>query len=190
MNRQIWKKLLMYFPAVCLMIVIFLFSSQPAEESSAESSRIVGMVLHFWETIRGIKFSAQEFALWAEKIHTPVRKLAHMTEYAVLSLSIFIPSMAQHTEGLYILVDSEKKKRMWKKAAWAKLVLVSMAVVLVYAATDEFHQLFVEGRSGKLTDVLIDGCGAILGIFAFLLFWKILEAAQFGRKQSKKKAVR
>lgn len=190
MNRQTWKNCLMYLPAVGLMIVIFFFSSQPAEESSTESSRIVGMVLHFWESIRGIKFSAQEFTFWAEKIHTPVRKLAHMTEYAVLSLSIFVPAVVQHTKVLYHWTDDEKKKRIWKKAAWAKLVLVSMAVVLTYAATDEFHQLFVEGRSGKLTDVLIDGCGAILGIFAFLLFWRILEIVGFERKQSKKKNIR
>lgn len=189
MNKQIWKKNLMYLPAVCLMIVIFLFSSQPAEESSAESSRIVSMVLHFLENIRGIRFSAQEFSFWAEKIHTPIRKLAHMTEYAVLSWTIFFPAVLQHTERLYERADDEKK-RVWKKAVWAKLIFASMAVVLGYAATDEFHQLFVEGRSGKLTDVLIDGCGALLGIFAFLLFWKILETVGFERKQSKKNTMR
>jgi len=36
----------------------------------------------------------------------------------------------------------------------------SFAVTVIYAATDEIHQLFVEGRACMLSDVLIDSCGA------------------------------
>ena len=32
-----------------------------------------------------------------------------------------------------------------------------------YAATDEFHQLFVPGRSGQMTDVMIDSVGCLIG---------------------------
>ena len=38
-----------------------------------------------------------------------------------------------------------------------------MLVAVAYAVTDEVHQLFVPGRSGRITDVLIDGAGAVVG---------------------------
>lgn len=42
------------------------------------------------------------------------------------------------------------------------------------AATDEIHQLFVSGRSGRITDVLIDGCGAVAGTLIILLISRII----------------
>ena len=33
-----------------------------------------------------------------------------------------------------------------------------------YAATDEFHQLFVPGRSGQVSDVILDSAGAAIGV--------------------------
>lgn len=189
MKERIWKNFIMYLPAVCLMIAIFWFSSQPGEESSAESSRIVHSLLHVLEIVRGKAFSAEEAAFWAEKIHTPVRKLAHMTEYAVLSWSLVFPAVLQKGEALYEQPADMRQKRVWRKTVWAQLVFHSMAVVLGYAATDEFHQLFVEGRSGKVTDVLIDGCGALCGILVFLFFWNFLETWRFRRRKLKQKIM-
>ncbi len=37
-------------------------------------------------------------------------------------------------------------------------------VTLLFAAADEYHQSFVNGRAGQLTDILIDGGGAVIGI--------------------------
>lgn len=175
MKKLQWKQIRMYLPSVFLMVVIFLFSSQPAEESSAESSIIVNFVLHSLEYIRRIKFSSEEFIYWAEMIHTPIRKIAHMTEYAVLACTIFIPTLICNRESLW---ESAKEKYIWKypinKKRLKKIYLKSIAAAMLYACTDEFHQLFVEGRSGKITDVFIDTCGAGLGILGVLLLWKIM----------------
>ena len=35
-------------------------------------------------------------------------------------------------------------------------------MTFLYACTDEFHQLFVPGRAGRFTDVLIDTTGGII----------------------------
>lgn len=172
-KKQI-KKSLMYLPAVLLMTVIFWFSSKPAVESSAESSRVVNFVLHSIEYIRGSAFSSIEFANLAEKIHTPIRKLAHMTEYALLAWTIFIPTLFWNKEKL-LERKTQIKPVTWKllnKKVLRIIFLGSILVVMLYACTDEVHQLFVEGRSGKITDVLIDTCGAILGILGFLLLWR------------------
>jgi VanZ family protein len=66
-----------------------------------------------------------------------LRKLAHMTEYAILAV-LFL-----RATGSY---------------AWA------FALAVTYAATDEFHQLFVRGRHGSPLDVGIDAIGALAGL--------------------------
>jgi len=56
-----------------------------------------------------------------------------------------------------------------------KQVLFSGGMGIIYAITDEIHQLFVPGRSGKLEDVLIDTIGVWIGICVLLFFVKIIE---------------
>ena len=46
---------------------------------------------------------------------------------------------------------------------------VSVLVVMMYACTDEIHQLFVPGRTGMATDVLIDTTAGLVGAGIFLL---------------------
>ena len=50
-----------------------------------------------------------------------------------------------------------------------------IAFCILYAASDELHQLFVDGRGAQVKDVLIDSAGSIVGvgIFDFLLTNKI-----------------
>ena len=47
-------------------------------------------------------------------------------------------------------------------------------IAALYAASDEIHQLFVPGRSGQLSDVILDSAGALAGVAAFtVLCWLI-----------------
>ena len=50
----------------------------------------------------------------------------------------------------------------------------SCAVCLLYAASDEIHQLFVPGRSGEVRDVMIDFSGAVLGIALSMLVFLLI----------------
>jgi VanZ family protein len=52
----------------------------------------------------------------------------------------------------------------WRSKLWALWVACT-----AYAATDEFHQLFVSARGGRVTDVLIDAGGATAA--ALLVAW-------------------
>lgn len=76
-----------------------------------------------------------------------------MSEYAVLAI-------------LFGLTIREYQKEPW--------LLLALAATAAYAATDEFHQLFVPGRSGQLKDVLIDTAGGALGLglLALILYLK------------------
>lgn len=56
-----------------------------------------------------------------------------------------------------------------------KRIGFSFLIGVEYAALDEIHQLFVEGRSGQVTDVLIDSIGIFLGICFVLIIYKIVQ---------------
>jgi VanZ family protein len=74
-----------------------------------------------------------------------LRKLAHVTEYAVLTA-------------------------LWWRALQAlnvpRPLLAAMLLSVAYAATDEFHQTFVDGRRGTPVDVLIDSIGITIAALA------------------------
>ncbi|MFC1646422.1 VanZ family protein [Candidatus Omnitrophota bacterium] len=45
-----------------------------------------------------------------------------------------------------------------------KVLISSLLLAILYAVSDEFHQMFVPGRFASLSDLLCDGIGAIIGI--------------------------
>ena len=47
---------------------------------------------------------------------------------------------------------------------WKKIFAWSLALSILYASTDEYHQLFAAGRRGAPLDVTIDGVGAWLAL--------------------------
>lgn len=86
-----------------------------------------------------------------------IRKLAHFLVYAALGFFSFL------TVERY---RNEIKKPKRRVVSFA----VSLMFCLLYATSDEIHQLFVEGRSGSVADVLLDFLGSISGaVFALLL---------------------
>lgn len=78
-----------------------------------------------------------------------IRKCAHMLEYFVL--------------GVLVVLAFQKQKQL--NSVW-----ICLLFCMLYACSDEFHQLWVSGRSGQLQDVLIDTIGALVGI---RLSWKL-----------------
>lgn len=82
--------------------------------------------------------------------HFLLRKAAHLAEYAVLALL----ALRAGRRSLRPTATGWS----WKAAGLALLISVG------YAATDEFHQTFVRGRTPSPGDVLIDGTGAALAL--------------------------
>ena len=78
-----------------------------------------------------------------------LRKLAHVTEYAVLT---FLWWRALHGLGLRAALPA------------------AIAISLLYACTDEFHQTFVDGRHGTPVDVGVDAIGMAIAAAAITLY--------------------
>ena len=53
---------------------------------------------------------------------------------------------------------------LWYRALGAGRLVAAVAITLAYAATDEYHQTFVEGRHGSAVDWLIDAVGVVIAI--------------------------
>lgn len=83
-----------------------------------------------------------------EKVSLIVRKCAHVSEFFILGILVIN------------LISKYNVKYSY---------LISFIVCVLYASSDEFHQLFVSGRSGQVTDVLIDLIGVVLGLSIYCL---------------------
>ena len=126
------------------MCVIFSASSDTM--SFQRSSRIIGPLVRWLfpdlaeDTVQGIVMF--------------VRKCAHLTEFGLLALLLWRA----------VRKPPRPDTPAWR---WSEAGL-ALALAAVYAATDEFHQLFVPSRHGCVQDVMLDTTGAA---FALLCLW-------------------
>jgi VanZ family protein len=146
------------------MVLIFRFSAQPAEKSELTSGTISYRVASVVDSCLGKQWDESEKLAYAAKLDHPIRKAAHMTEYAILGC-IFV---------LFFAGFPTLRKRIWS---------ISLIATALYAASDEIHQLFVQGRSGRFLDVCIDTAGALIGLLLLYFIQKKI------RKHCEKKRI-
>ena len=139
-----------FIPMLCMMFLIWGFSANSGEVSSRQSQGIVSHIVDFVEDITDITLSAEEQFIWEERIHTPVRKLSHITEYMIFTLTVAFP-LSQYFKNVKLI------RR------------ITFIFCILYASLDEIHQRFIPGRSGQFRDVIIDGIGIGIGIFIYSL---------------------
>ena len=135
-----------WLPVLVWMSIIFCGSSDSA--SFQHSSRIIEPFL------RWIVPNVSEATV--HTVVVAVRKMAHLTEYAVLALLLWRALASRLNEGFW----------PWRWADATRTVLL----VILYAASDEFHQSFVPSRDASVRDVLVDTLGGLLGL---TLLWII-----------------
>lgn len=132
------------------MAIIFYFSAQPADTSSHLSGGFSEKVVSGYSKVVGNHWTKKEILDYASIIEYPIRKLAHMSEYALLSLLIFFATKQ--------ILERKGKEISFKRAG--VFAIVGSAI---YAITDEVHQYFVPGRSCRMFDVGVDTFGAVIG---------------------------
>ncbi|MCI8681713.1 MAG: VanZ family protein [Lachnospiraceae bacterium] len=146
------KKLFTGLLALAWMGIIFAFSAQSAVESSQTSQSVSYQIAEWQNRLFGLEKTEEELLEQAEGMQLVIRKGAHMSEYALLAILL----------GLHLGCYSFSDK---------KVLLWAFAAAVCYAATDEFHQLFVPGRAGRITDVCIDGAGCLAGVIFYYAVW-------------------
>lgn len=146
------------------MTVIFLFSAEDGKTSGQTSGKVTHAVAQTVVPDFKEKPAAEQTKI-VKKMEFPIRKLAHMTEFASLGLLLF----------LFL--------QTWKGNLWLRY-FASLGLTAIYAASDEFHQYFSDGRGAQFTDVLIDLSGALISCTLLLLLILLL------RYRKKKTAAR
>lgn len=131
-----------YLPLIAWLLFISFASSD--DFNAGNTSRIIGPLI-LW-----LFPSTSPETL--EVVHHITRKIAHFIEYAILG---FLAARAFRTSPHPAI------KRRW--------FLICVALVVIYALLDEYHQSFVPSRTASIVDSMIDMAG---GLTALIIVWK------------------
>mgnify|MGYP003225603204 FL=1 len=141
------------------MVFIFYMSGKTGQESSGQSGKISLFITDLLEKVR--QDSPQEMQNLQDILELVIRKAAHVTEYAILFLLSYLATVK----------ISMSQSRFYNRS-------IAVLISLLYACSDEMHQLLVPGRSGKMIDVGIDMAGVLIVLICMILSkntkWKII----------------
>ncbi|MFJ8064743.1 VanZ family protein [Psychrobacillus sp. NPDC096426] len=141
------KKILSYIAVILWMALIFYFSHQPAHESNELSTELTEVIVTAVEKV------APHSDFIVGNLNHLVRKNAHFFIYLVLGVLLIHSLRLSGVLGY-------------------KGMGLALFICVMYAISDEVHQLFVPGRGAQLRDVVIDSAGAFvgIGIYVVILF--------------------
>jgi VanZ family protein len=141
--------LLPWLIVVIWMLLIFNLSSQPAQNSDKLS---IGVTEKVVETVENVTPKTE---LNLDSLNHIVRKNAHFFIYLALAIWVQIALRINRVIGI-------------------KRLLIVIGICVLYASSDEYHQLFVAGRGAQVKDVFIDSAGAIVGIVVYRIVNRFL----------------
>lgn len=152
MNKERIKIIISWQLVIIWLIIIFMFSNMDTIKSNDTSKGIINSVVditiensHSIGIIEEIPTS-EEKQIIVNNLNLPLRKIMHFTEYLILSL---------------LLLNTLTKTNIKNK------YFITIIICFLYAITDEYHQTFIDGRTGQFIDVLIDTAGSILGLIIY-----------------------
>lgn len=161
LGDNVVKKMIKGCIVILCMVIIFSFSMDNSKESTRKSEGVILEVTSFL----GFDLTSQQQQYIVELFFVPVRKAAHFFIYLVLGITL-ISFLREFSIPI------------------RKLILLSIFLAFLYACSDEIHQLFVAGRSGQASDVLLDTVGASVGVgIYYLLFRKKLKEINYEQKE-------
>jgi VanZ family protein len=140
-----------WLPVLAWMLLIF---SASADTQSYQHSSALFEPLLRW-------LFPQLSPAHIDLLHHLFRKTCHLTEYALLGLLLW-RAIRQPQKG---------SLRPWR---WDEAGL-ALALVFLYAASDEFHQIFVATRTALVSDVFIDTTGGAIGLLLLWIMGKIFK---------------
>ena len=145
------KKIISFIVLILWMIVIFSFSSADANKSTGTSDKVITTMIEIKDKIINNETPNNEKEIIVKNSFFYIRKIAHITEYLILGFLMFNLLKQYSVTNIYYAIG----------------------LSILYSCTDEFHQLFISGRSGSIRDVLIDSIGILIGTYLYkLLFIK------------------
>src|SRR5699024_5961572 len=131
--------------AVILWMALIFYLSYPSSSVSIALSS--GLLMSILNSVEGIlPFEGLDMGT----VHHLFRKRAHFIAYLILGMLCF-----------------NALKNSYPHAV--KSATLAFLICILYAISDESHQLFIPGRSGEVRDVFIDSLGSITGISIYYM---------------------
>lgn len=125
------------------MAVIFSFSSQTAIQSNQTSGGIIRKLAEIFISDFHILPDIEQDRIISD-LQSIVRTAGHTTEYMVLGMLCAF-ALCQY------------------RLSFKKRISISVCICLLYAISDEVHQIFVAGRTFQLSDIGFDLLGSLTG---------------------------
>ena len=132
------------------MLIIFMFSNQKSVTSTENSQSLIRNTIVNIYKLFDKDASQEKLDEIVQTFDVPVRKLCHFTEYFILGILVLLMLKSYNINNIYLTI----------------------LICFVYSCTDEFHQLFVPGRSGNIIDIIIDTSGSIFFTILYNLVCK------------------
>ena len=136
---------------------IFYLSSIDTNTSNKDSSKIVKGVINTIDDVAGVSSNTKDkhhSTEYIQNVNTIFRKVCHGVCYMALSILVF-----------NLLIRILKTKILIYN-------IISFIICVIYAGTDEYHQTFISGRTGQISDVLIDTIGILIGLLLISFIYK------------------
>lgn len=125
---------------------------------------LVSYVLLFGWMVVIFLLSSEGHDVSTERSDAVVRVLQTFGISGPVDVLTFIARKSAHTVAYLILgLLAYNVLRQYKLSGYTQIA-VSIGVVMLYAMSDELHQLYVPGRSGELRDVAIDSVAGVIGV--------------------------
>ena len=137
-----------------VMSLIFAMSHLDSVKSWFITGRVMVTVEQETSEIENLDFN-EEISYFSDQEDRMLiyRKIAHVIEFFALVM-VWINALYKHV-------------------SYMKNLIYSGVISFLYAIFDEVHQLFIEGRTGSASDVLIDSIGILIGILAVDVFFRM-----------------
>ena len=155
--RYIFLTIIFWVLTIFWIVTIFRLSAQDATDSSNMSNFITTFI--------------NETLNVEIKDDLIIRKVAHALEYALLTFLSYmalsstnkISNKTSYAESPVKLMRSDNEMN----------IIFTLWFTILNAIFDEYHQLFVMGRDGAITDVLIDMIGIVIVLAIIRLVFSI-----------------
>lgn len=140
-----YKKIVLTCLLVIWMLVIFMFSNANGTNSQKTSDGLTKSVINTVSKVTKKKVSKKQENKIIQDTSFIVRKTAHFTIYLILGVLV------------YLTLNSYGINK--------RIIIYSGIFCMLYAISDEIHQLFSDGRAFMILDIFIDTIGGIIGVF-------------------------
>lgn len=111
-------------------------------------------------------------------------------ELEIENKNIFLRKNAHAIEFLILAILLGMVFKSFEMSVKRSIIYI-LFIVLLYAVTDEYHQIFVEGRNSKVFDIIVDFIGGCIGTIIFCIgcFLKSFIKRVIHKKRKSKKEI-